>query len=263
MAHVVSARARSVRSLATYLSIRHRKSLQADDRQQGHRMSGLLEESGRSRAARAAATRDSLLRVARTLFEERGYFEIGTPELVVAAGVTRGALYHHFGNKFEIFKEVFLIVEQELFEEALSLFEPSWITHRTRLRDGSRAYLTAVAGSAARQRIMLIDGPAVLGWEKWRYMQSASFRDLHERNIRSLMDSGEMRPAEPQFVSRLLIAALNEAALAIAHAQPAERDAVRIGVTDSVMLLIDGLLLSPPPTGEQDPVTGKASMRAP
>lgn len=197
------------------------------------------------RSRKAAATRDSLLQIARTLFEQRGYFEIGMPELVAAAGVTRGALYHHFASKFELFAAVFRMVEQELFEEALGLFDPSWVSPVTRLRDGTKVYLRAVAASAGRQRIMLVDGPAVLGWARWREMESASFRDLHERNIRSLMEAGEMRAGDSGHVSRLLIAAFNEAALAIAHAEPGERENVRVKVTDSLMLLIDGLFVGP------------------
>lgn len=204
---------------------------------------------GNSRSTKAAATRDTLLRVARTLFEERGYFEIGTPELVAAAGLTRGALYHHFANKFDLFAEVFRIAEKELFEEALGLFDPAWVTNAQRLRNGAEAYLRAVAASTGRQRIMLIDGPVVLGWAKWREMKSLSFRNVHEQNIRSLMKSDEMRPGEPQYVSQLLIAAMNEGSLAIAHADPSERDAVRVKVTDSLMLLIDGLLTSPVSNG--------------
>lgn len=207
-------------------------------------MNGLAAR-GSSRSLKAAATRDALLRTARTLFEERGYFEIGTPELVAAAGLTRGALYHHFAGKFELFEAVFRLVEQELFEEAMALFQPEWVTHADRLRHGIVAYLRAVAASARRQRILLIDGPAVLGWTKWREMESASFRELHERNIRSLMDAGDMRRGEPAYVSRLLLAAFHEAALAIAHAGAAEREAVRVKVTDSLMLLIDGLFEPP------------------
>lgn len=198
-----------------------------------------------ARSLKAAATRDSLLQIARTLFEQRGYFEIGTPELAAAAGLTRGALYHHFAGKLELFAAVFRMVERELFEEALGLFDPSWVSPVMRLRDGTKVYLRAVAASAGRQRIMLIDGPAALGWARWREMEAASFRDLHERNIRSLMEAGDMRPGEPRHVSRLLIAALNEAALAIAHAGPDERESVRQKVTDSLMLLIDGLLIAP------------------
>lgn len=208
-------------------------------------MNASAAQVGNSRSLKAAATRASLLQIARSLFEQRGYFEIGTPELVAAAGVTRGALYHHFAGKLELFEAVFRLVEQELFEEAMSLFDPGWVTPIARLRNGSRAYLKAVAASAGRQRIMLIDGPAVLGWTKWREMESASFGDLLERNIRSVMETGEIRPGEPEYVSRLLLAAFNEAALSIAHAEPADRDAVRIKATNALMLLIDGLLVSP------------------
>lgn len=202
---------------------------------------------GNARTQQAAATRKALLDNARILFEERGYFEIGTPELAAAVGLTRGALYHHFANKYELFVEVFRIVERELFEEAMSLFQSDWVTDEARLRYGVVAYLKAVAASPGRQRIMLIDGPAVLGWVKWREMESASFRDLQKRNLAQLAASGVMRNANSEYLSRLLLAAFNESALAIAHAEPAMREIVRGEVTASLQLLIEGLLISPHP----------------
>lgn len=197
-----------------------------------------------TRARRAAATRETLVRVGRTLFEERGYFAIGTPELVAAAGVTRGALYHHFAGKLELFETVFRLAEKELFEQAMGLFHPSWTAHTLRLRNGVGAYLKAVAASAGRQRILLIDGPAVLGWVRWREMESASFRELLRRNIRALMEEGAMAPGDSDAVCQLLLAAFNEAALAIAHAPAQEREGVRMRVTDALMMLIEGLLRS-------------------
>lgn len=194
-----------------------------------------------SRQDKAAATRATLLRVARALFAEQGYFEIGTPELVAAMGMTRGALYHNFRNKRDLFEAVFIDTANELVTEAIAKLPADLPDVRTRLREGASSYLAAVAASPDRQRILLIDGPVVLGWEHWRLLESTGWRERLEVHIGSLMADGTLPQVSVERVGQLLLATYHEGALAIAHAPEGERDKVRLEMEASLHVLIDAL----------------------
>ena len=123
----------------------------------------------KSNAARSEATRTALLAAARELFATRGYAAVGTEEVVARAGVTRGALYHHFrGGKAELFVAVAEALEAELVqgiaEGALSAEAPYEALER-----GCDAWLDACLREDV-QRIALLDAPSVMGWEAWREM---------------------------------------------------------------------------------------------
>ena len=122
-----------------------------------------------TKAEQADATRTALSAAARQLFTERGYAATSTTEIVERAGVTRGALYHHFAAKDELFRAVFEQLEGEVTEhvahEALTSPDPL-----EQLRRGTRAYLDACIDPAV-QRVVLLDGPSVLGWETWQEIE--------------------------------------------------------------------------------------------
>src|SRR3954454_23727851 len=119
-----------------------------------------------TKAAQSEATRAKLLAAARALFGARGYANVGTEEIVRAAGVTRGALYHQFADKRELFEAVFEETERELITKAVSaqavVDDPV-----EALRGAFVGWLDACSEPAA-QRIILVDAPGVLGWEEWR-----------------------------------------------------------------------------------------------
>src|SRR5215469_8264858 len=119
------------------------------------------------RAQRSQETRDALIETARRLFAERGYSEVGTEEIVRAAGVTRGALYHHFAGKTQLFEAVYEQVERELVEDIAATVATSASDPLDALRAGANAFLEACEDPAI-QRIALLDAPSVLGWERWR-----------------------------------------------------------------------------------------------
>src|SRR3954465_13115999 len=119
-----------------------------------------------SKAAQSEATRSRLLAAARSLFAERGYAHVGTEEIVRAAGVTRGALYHQFADKRDLFAAVFEELEGELITEAAGRM----VGHDDPLaamKEACRGWLEACARPEAQQ-IVLLDAPAVLGYETWR-----------------------------------------------------------------------------------------------
>lgn len=167
---------------------------------------------------RAVATRACLLAAARELFTEAGYHATGTTEIVARAALTRGALYHHFAGKEGLFEEVFRMSIAELVSRsnsaAVALSGDTW----TKVAAAFSQYLGLVAANEEYQRILLIDGPAVLGWARWRELQSEFVARGTADALQMLMDQGLVtrQPAEP--LAYLIQAALNDAAMSIAHA---------------------------------------------
>lgn len=178
--------------------------------------SGMRNEGVRAR--QREETRRALVRAARGLFAERGYGAVGLAEIVAAAQVTKGALYHHFANKADLFRAVLDEVQHEVggqVAEAAEAHDDPW----TRLIAGCEEFLAA-ATDPRRQRIMLVDGPAVLGWSEWRAMDEAtSARHLAEA-LTELAEAGVIarQPIAP--LVHLLSGAMNEAALWLATAPP-------------------------------------------
>ncbi|MEO3843438.1 TetR/AcrR family transcriptional regulator [Streptomyces sp. B22F1] len=169
---------------------------------------------GGVRAEQRAQTRRALLRESRRLFAGRGYGAVGLAEIVRASGVTKGALYHHFDGKADLFRAVLEEVQQEVGRRvaaAAGRHPDPW----DQLTAGCREFLTA-STDPELQRIMLVDGPAVLGWSEWRAMdEAASARHLTEA-LTELVAAGVVarQPVAP--LAHLLSGAMNEAALWLA-----------------------------------------------
>jgi len=185
-------------------------------------------------AERAEATRAALVAAGRRLFVEKGYFATGTEEIVAAAEVgTRGALYHHFPNKKALFLAVFLEVEEELHSQAPHPDETE--DALLALRKGLRAYLKS-SQTGEVQRILLVDGPAVLGWQQWRELQVqyglGSIRALLER----AMQQGTVTQQPVDVLAHVLLAATDEAAQFIANADDPQR------AREDAVIVIDRLL---------------------
>jgi AcrR family transcriptional regulator len=160
-------------------------------------------------------TRGELLRVGRRLFAEQGYAAVGLAELVRTAGVTKGALYHHFpGGKTDLFRAVLGQVQQEV-ADAVAAAAAAERDPWAQLVTGCRAFLTASTEPAAR-RIMLVDGPAVLGWSEWRALDEAGAGRHLADALTGLVDAGVLprQPVAP--LAHLLSGAMNEAALWVA-----------------------------------------------
>ncbi|MFC9970860.1 TetR/AcrR family transcriptional regulator [Spirillospora sp. NPDC127200] len=166
------------------------------------------------RAQRREQTRRALLREGRRLFAERGYGAVGLAEIVQAAGVTKGALYHHFTGKSDLFGAVLEELQQEVGRRvaaAADARDDPW----DQFTAGCQEFLTA-ATDPDIQRIMLVDGPAVLGWSQWRAMdEAASARHLAE-SLSGLIDAGVIPPQPVAPLVHLLSGAMNEAALWLA-----------------------------------------------
>jgi AcrR family transcriptional regulator len=195
------------------------------------------------RKQQAAATRSTLVAIARRLFAENGFHATGVSELVAAAGMTRGALYHHFADKEDLFEAVFRDVAAELFGAAADRVRGIHGDPWRMLQEGLKGALSLVASSREIQRIVLLDGPAVLGWSRWREVHSEfTFAELHLMLDR-LVEAGVMAPQPTAPLASLLLAALNDAAMSIAHAQ----DPVSMfeETAAALMTLVSGLRRGP------------------
>ncbi|MGW4411881.1 TetR family transcriptional regulator [Nonomuraea sp. NPDC004702] len=171
-----------------------------------------------TRTEQKERTRRTLLATARRLFATRGYAGVGLAEIVSESGVTKGALYHHFEGKPDLFRAVLEQVQREVADRvaaAADAEDDPW----AQLKAGCAAFVAAGADPDV-QRIMLIDGPAVLGWNEWRAIDEAtSVRHLTEA-LAALVAAGAI-PAQPVApLARLLSGAMNEAALWLAQSAP-------------------------------------------
>ena len=194
----------------------------------------------RSRQAeRSQATRAALMQTARELFAERGYAAVGTEEIVRAAGVTRGALYHHFDDKRALFEAVYEDVEQRLLERIAADAEAAAANDPLQtLRNGMDAFLAACEDPAV-QRIALIDAPAVLGWEKWREIGMRYGLGLVQGVLQAAVDAGQIEPQPVAPLAHLLLGAVDEGAMLIARAEDEGR--TRADVAASLGRLLDAL----------------------
>lgn len=180
----------------------------------------------------------SLIEVARRYFTERGYAASSLEEIVAEANLTRGALYHHFGNKRGLFQAVMEAIQKEIGERVeaeASQSENPW----EQLSLGCRAFISSAVEPQTR-RILLIDGPAVLGWEAWRSMdEQHSMRHLRDQ-LQLLQEQGYLKPIPLDALTHFLSGALNESALWIAES-PNDRsiDATMSVVTHCLSGLID------------------------
>jgi AcrR family transcriptional regulator len=194
-------------------------------------------EERSARTERAEATRAQLLRAARELFAERGYAAVGTEEIVGRAQVTRGALYHHFRDKRDLFRAVHEDLERELVEaiaaEIGGIDDPLEL-----LSQGIRAFLDACT-DPAMIRIALLDAPNVLGWAEWRQVDERHGLGLVTAALQGAMDAGVLRRQDVRPLAHLVLGALGEAAFIIANA--AEPEAARREVEPALLSLLEGL----------------------
>jgi AcrR family transcriptional regulator len=197
------------------------------------------ERSGAAdeRPAPGDATRAALLRAAHHLFAERGYAAVGTEEIVARAGVTRGALYHHFADKKDLFRAVHEQLEGALvagIAERIGGIEDPWEL----VVVGVRAFLDACTDPAL-MRISLLDAPAVLGWAEWREIDERHGLGLVSFGLQNAMDRGAFTPQAVRPLAHLLMGAMAEAAMVIANASdPAQ---ARAEVEPPLLALLEGL----------------------
>jgi AcrR family transcriptional regulator len=182
-----------------------------------------MPERTNQNVARGVATREHLIEVATTLFAERGYEETSIETVLHVASVSRGSLYHHFKNKEALFEAVLEAIENDtgvrVMEAAAGATDPKEI-----LRLGSLAWVQ-LAGDPVVRRVLLIDAPAVLGWERWRALEERHALGLIKGVLAAIADQGDLDPELVDVFSHVILAAINEIALLIARSDQPDREA--------------------------------------
>jgi AcrR family transcriptional regulator len=195
-------------------------------------------DTPKKRGRPSEGAREAVLAAARQLFIKRDYGEVSTADVLEQAGVSRGALYHHFPSKRDLYREVWRDSERRLIERLAASAEGAETPFEA-LVAGCRAYLDESASNREVQRIGLLQSRTVLGWEGWR----EGIRDLGLATMRgaieAAMDSGELQRADPETAAHLLLAALIEAGLLIATS--ADSEATRAEAERPLMEMLEGL----------------------
>ena len=172
----------------------------------------------RTQGERTAQTRAALIAVARRLFGAEGFAAVGAERVAQEAGMTRGALYHHFTDKADLFAAVLDQVEAEIARrvaDSVAGFDPSDTTGM--LLAGADAWLDA-STEPDLQRIVLLDGPSVLGWDRWREICLRHTVGLIAALLQDGIDRGSLPPQPVQALTHVLVGAVDEAALYLAKA---------------------------------------------
>jgi AcrR family transcriptional regulator len=192
----------------------------------------------RTQAERSEATQTALLDAGRRLFATKGYSHSGREEIVAAAGVTRGALQHHFGDKQALFRAVYEAIEQEVVADIAIAAMAVGDDPVEQLRAGCHAYLDAVLDPAV-QRICAIDGPAVLPEDVRQEITDRYALGLVREAVKAAVSAGSIdeTPVEP--LTRMLLAGVMAAAQYVATS--ADPDVARMEAGQTVDLLLDNL----------------------
>lgn len=197
----------------------------------------------RSQTERSHSTRASLISAARELFASQGYAAVPADEIVRAAGVTRGALYHHFGDKQGLFRAVVEQIEEEITASVASVVAAAPDPWTAGMAAVSR-YLE-LCRRPEILRISLTDAPAVLGWPAWREIEARHGLGLITATLSDAAAAGLLIPVPIPEMAQLILSACSEAALMIAHApDPAAAEA---RAQQALVGLLSGLVMQPPP----------------
>ncbi|MBO6755843.1 MAG: TetR/AcrR family transcriptional regulator [Roseibium sp.] len=200
------------------------------------------ESPRRTQAQRRAETRRALIAAARTLFAEKGYADTGTADIVKAASVTRGALYHHFTDKAEVFRAV-LYEEAEAIADEITQVTSTEQSPEDAFMDGARAYFSAMT-APGRARLLLLEGPSVLGVDAMREIDRATGGQTLVDGLRHAQSAGALHGLPVEAMADLLSAAFDRAALAIARNAP-EKD-----YEAAIRALLTGILHPGPATAQ-------------
>ena len=167
------------------------------------------------RAERGQATRERLIAVATELFAARGFDGTSIEAVLHDAGVSRGSLYHHFANKEALFEAVFMAVEASIGTQVV-LASAGASDVVAALRAGFLTWMR-LAGDPVVQRVVLIDAPAVLGWERWRAIEEANALGVLKAAMQQAAVEGRIPANLADDFAHVLLATVNELALVIAR----------------------------------------------
>ncbi len=170
--------------------------------------------------ARGEATRGQLIATATRMFADRGYEDTSIEAVLREAGVSRGSLYHHFASKEALFEAVAEDVETKVGTQTVAASAGA-DGPVAALRAGFLAWIR-LAGDPVVQRILLIDGPSVLGWERWRAMEERHALGLIRMVVQAAAPEAHLRPELVGTLAHVLLASVNEVALLVARSDDPE-----------------------------------------
>jgi AcrR family transcriptional regulator len=185
---------------------------------------------------RGQATRDHLILVATRLFAEHGYEGTAIETVLQESGASRGSLYHHFSSKETLFDAVLEDIEARVGRETLAAAKATGGTDPVEaLRAGCLAWVR-LASDPVIQRVLLLDAPSVLGWQRWRDMDEQHTLGMIRRVVQFTAQQGRVQPQLVDMFAHILFASLNELALVIARAEDPS------STTQSAEMAIDELI---------------------
>ncbi len=187
-------------------------------------------------AERSEATRAKLVTAARELFQKRGYTDVATEDIVRRAKVTRGALYHHFADKRDLFRAVYEQMEGEMAAAVGAKIASAGDDPLGALRTGARIFLDLCADPELA-RVGLVDAPVVLGWNEWRRIGEEHGLGLIVAGLQAAMEAGQIPPRPVRPLAHLLLGAMGEAGMMIANAEDPAR--ARRELEPALISLID------------------------
>jgi len=199
-------------------------------------MAEIAEKPKRGRPSQGA--RDAVVDAARELFMDRDYAEVSTAEILARAGVSRGALYHHFSSKRELYRAVWRDSESRLIER-LGDAATGAGTPFEALGLAFGAYLDEAVSNREMRRIGLLQSRTVLGWEEWRQGISDLGLAAMAGGVQAAIDARQMRPTDVESAAHLLLAALIESALLIVTSE--DPAAARSRAEPPLMEMLEGL----------------------
>jgi AcrR family transcriptional regulator len=186
----------------------------------------------------ADATKEALFDAAEAAFTDKGFAATSLDDVAAAARVTKGALYHHFENKQRLFEAVFVRLEEAAIArtaEAATSKRDAW----NQALAGFGAFLEMCEEDRFR-RIVLEEGPAALGWHRWRELEEPYGISLLRAELQYMADAGVIRKASLDMLASMLYGALTEAAFAVSSAAPADRTATRRAAEKTLATLLGG-----------------------
>lgn len=171
-----------------------------------------------TQAERTEATRGKLIATGRVLFAENGFADTSTDDILTASGVSRGAMYHHFSSKTELFQAVFEAVEDDLTNDVMVAATASGETDPMRILEaGFDAFLDQCRNPEV-QRIVMLEGPTVLGWDTWHELDERYAFGTIRFVLATAAESGRIEPDAVDPLSHLLLGAIMQAGMVVARA---------------------------------------------
>ena len=194
-------------------------------------------EQPNKNVVRGEATRAQLIAIATRMFADRGYEDTSIEAVLREAGVSRGSLYHHFPSKEALFEAVAEDVETSVGARTVAAADGIEAPVGA-LRAGFLAWIR-LAGDPVVRRILLIDAPSVLGWERWRAMEEEHALGLIRLVLQAIAEEGKLRPELVGTLAHVLLASVNEVALLVARSDDREA-AIKAGA-DAIDELLERL----------------------